>query len=210
MKLFYRSIVYCVALLILALGIILNAKAGLGVSPIMTIPYCISVVLGVSLGNTTLFTYILFVIGQKVLRKKKFRTVDLLQIPMSIVFSWAINIFNNNIYIKHNNLALNCLVLIGGIILTGIGAAFSVGMNILPSAPDGFAKAIGDETGKGFGFGKNLLDASCVLITILISLGLTRNVIGIGIGTLAAILGIGRSIYITNVIFEKRITSILS
>lgn len=208
MKKFYRGVVYCIGLLILALGIILNTKAGLGISPIMTIPYCISIVDGINLGNATLYVYIIYVVGQIILRRKKFRAMDLLQIPMSIIFSQAINIFNNTININCNSLVFDVLVLIGGIILTGIGAAISVGMNIVPNAADGFAQAIGEQTGKGFGFGKNLLDICCVLITIIISIVLTGKIIGIGIGTLAAVLGIGRSIALTNAVFEEKMLEV--
>lgn len=210
MKKIYRGIIYCSSLLILALGIILNTKAGLGTSPIMTIPYSISVIWGISLGNATLFLYILYVVGQMVLRRKKFRVMDFLQIPMSIIFSGAINIFNNIININSSSLLLNVFVLITGIILTGIGAAISVGMNVVPNAADGFAQAIGEKTGKGFGFGKNLLDITCVLTTILISVGVTGKIIGIGIGTFIAVLGIGRSIALTNVVFEKKMTAVVS
>lgn len=204
MKKFYRLIMYCIGLLILALGIILNAKTSLGISPIMTIPYCISTIWGISLGNATLIIYILYVVGQMILSGKEFRTVDLLQIPMSIVFSRIINIFNDIITIKYNNLIINLFLLIAAIILTGIGAAISVEMKIVPNAADGFAHSIGEKVKKDFGFGKNILDISSVLITLVIGLMFTGSIVGIGIGTLAAVFGIGRSIALTNFLFKKK------
>ena len=41
-KMLYRILIYIAGLLTLALGIILNTKAGLGVSPIISISYSIS------------------------------------------------------------------------------------------------------------------------------------------------------------------------
>ena len=51
MKKFYRGMMYCIGLMILALGIILNTKTGLGVSPIISIPYSISKIWNINLGN---------------------------------------------------------------------------------------------------------------------------------------------------------------
>ena len=51
-KMVKRIIIYVAGLLVLALGIILNTKAGLGVSPIMSVSYSISQINGFNFGNT--------------------------------------------------------------------------------------------------------------------------------------------------------------
>lgn len=48
-----RTIFYVSGLLILALGIILNTKSGLGVSPIISVAYSISAIWNLNFGNTT-------------------------------------------------------------------------------------------------------------------------------------------------------------
>ena len=48
-------------LLVLALGITLNTKTGLGVSPIISVSYSISSIWNLNFGNTTLLLYALFV-----------------------------------------------------------------------------------------------------------------------------------------------------
>ena len=57
-----RVIFYAAGLLILALGIILNTKAGLGVSPIISVAYSISQIRDWNFGNTTLGLYTVFVV----------------------------------------------------------------------------------------------------------------------------------------------------
>ena len=47
----YRGFFYLGGLLVLALGIILNTKAGLGVSPIISVSYSISTILKSNFGN---------------------------------------------------------------------------------------------------------------------------------------------------------------
>lgn len=204
-----RGVMYCIGLLILALGIILNTKTGLGVSPIISIPYCISNVFKINLGNATLCIYILCVIGQMALRGKRFRAFDLLQIPMSVIFSRVINIFNNMITINSNSMVLKLLLLAAAIVLTGIGAAISVEMNLIPNAADGFTQAVGERIGKGLGFAKNIVDVSCVIITVALGLLFAGKVEGIGLGTLAAVLGVGRSIALFNMLFKQKMLALI-
>jgi uncharacterized protein len=210
MNKFYRGSMYCIGLLILALGIVLNAKTGLGVSSIISIPYSISHIFGVNLGNATLCVYILFVFGQMLIRGKEFRAFDLLQIPMSVVFSRVINVFNDMITINSNELFVNLLLLAAAIMLTGIGMAISVKMNFVPNAADGLAQAIGERIGKDLGAGKNILDVACVLITLVIGLTFAGKVTGIGLGTLAAMLGVGRSAALFNMFFEEKMLALAS
>ena len=63
----YRWIFYVTGLLILALGIILNTKSGLGVSPIISVAYSISTILGANFGNMTFVLYAVFVVIEMVL-----------------------------------------------------------------------------------------------------------------------------------------------
>ena len=63
----YRTVFYIMGLLLLALGITLNTKAGLGVSPIISVAYCTSQILNFNLGNTTLGLYTVFVVMELVL-----------------------------------------------------------------------------------------------------------------------------------------------
>lgn len=59
-----RIIVYIVGLFILALGLTLNTKASLGVSPIISVPYSISQITGLNFGDLTFIEYVVFVFIQ--------------------------------------------------------------------------------------------------------------------------------------------------
>lgn len=200
----YRAIVYCMGLVILALGIILNTKTGLGVSPIISIPYCISNIWKINLGNATMCIYILCVFLQMLLRGKKFRSFDLLQIPMSIVFSRVINYFNDAIIINCNNFVLNLLLLVVAIMLTGIGVVMTVEMNFVPNAADGLTQALSERIKTSLGLAKNIVDITSVLITVIIGVLSVGKVIGIGLGTLAAVFGVGRAIALVNMLVRKK------
>ncbi|SHH97281.1 Uncharacterized membrane protein YczE [Sporobacter termitidis DSM 10068] len=205
MKTFNRIVIYICGLLTLALGIVLNTKANLGVSPIISVPYSIAVIWGQNLGAVTAGFYILFVIGQLVILRKRFRPVQFLQIPLSIIFGVLINFFGELITIGGKDLPTDLVLLVLGIFFTGLGAALTMMMNILPNAADGIVQAVSQRTGKKLGAVKNILDASCVAVAAAISMAATGRIIGIGLGTVLAAVGVGRVIALVNRLYQKKL-----
>ena len=59
-NLFLRIVFYVAGLLILALGIILNTKSGLCVSPIISVAYSIATIRGFNFGKITFLLYSAF------------------------------------------------------------------------------------------------------------------------------------------------------
>lgn len=203
-KLFFRWLVYILGLLILALGITLNTKTGLGVSPIVSVAFVASQLGGWSIGNTTLVSYVIFMGIQMFLKGRKYKAWDLLQLPLSIIFTRFMNLFSDRIPIQ-TALPGQLVMLLFAIVLTGIGAAMSLDMRLIPNPGDGVVQAISDFTGKEMGLCKNCVDGGMVAIAVITSLCLDGRIIGVGIGTLAAILGIGRVIALFNRLFLKQL-----
>lgn len=210
MKQFYRLLIYVCGLFALALGIVLNTKANLGVSPIICIPYGISVIWNINLGLATALIYIVYVFAQIAILGKVFSPVQLLQIPLSILFGIVINFFSQFIQINSQNLLLNLLLLAFGILFTGIGAAFTLLMNLLPNAADGLVQAISKKSGKTLGFAKNSLDASSVIVSIIIGFVFAGKTVGIGLGTILAVIGVGRAIALTNILLQKKLLAFVN
>ena len=210
----YRGGFYLVGLLVLALGISLNTKTGLGVSPIISVSYSISTIWNLNFGNMTMVLYCIFVLVEMLLhtilcRKELKREdialehanemnlklvliMDLLQIPLSLVFTRFLNVFGAWI----PDLKTDCagsfagtfagrlFFLIIAIILTGIGAAMSLNMRIIPNPGDGIVQAI------------------CV--TISVGLIFAHHLVGIGLGTVLAVIGVGRAIAAFNYLFYEK------
>ncbi|WP_308124628.1 hypothetical protein [Faecalicatena contorta] len=65
-----RGLFYIIGLLVLALGIILNTKAGLGVSPIISVAYSVSVIINANFGNMTLLLYSSFILIEMLLHTR--------------------------------------------------------------------------------------------------------------------------------------------
>ena len=197
---------YTLGMVILALGLTLNTKTGLGVSPIVSVAYCMSQILGMNFGDMTFVLYALFVAAQFAIRGKKSRLYDLLQFPLSLVFSRVLNLFDACIpynSANHGGLA-NFLLLILAILCTGVGVSMTVNMRLVPNPGDGIVAAVAEKMGRDQGFAKNIFDVGCVTVTCIIGLMFRGQVIGIGIGTLAAMVGVGRSIALVNHFFKMR------
>ena len=118
-----RGIIYFIGLIVLALGIVLNTKTLLGVSPIISIPYNICHIWHLNLGAITFVFYCFCVLIEAILKGKEFKLYELLQIPMSLVTSVFINIFDQYLNIVPDTLEQKLLVLFFAIVVTGIGAA---------------------------------------------------------------------------------------
>lgn len=221
-----RILFYISGLLVLALGIILNTKSGLGVSPIISVAYSISTIGDFNFGNTTFMLYTVFVIIEIVLhtiRNLRMRKnankalepavhkslplillMDLLQLPLSLIFTRFMNLFSAWIPAPGDNFVLKLVLLFFGIVLTGIGAAMSLNMRIIPNPGDGIIQAIADCIRKPVGFTKNCFDLCNICITISVSLIFAHHLIGIGLGTVLAVLGVGRVIALFNHLFKDK------
>ena len=207
-----RLLIYFVGLFILALGLTLNTKSNLGVSPIISVPYSISQITGLNFGDLTFIEYALFVFVEIMIhfseKNKKKIVADLLQLPLSLVFTRFLNIFSACIPTS-NKFLVQLLILALAIICTGVGAAMSLSMQFVPNPGDGIVQALAGKFNKSVGLTKNIFDCICVCMTICISLIFAHTILGIGIGTVIAVLGVGRVIALFHHMFESQIIELV-
>ncbi len=201
-----RVLIYSVGMLILAFGITLNTKSGLGVSPVVSVSYCISALTGVKFGDVTMLTYTLFVAGTFVLRGKNRRLTDLLQLPLSIVFSRFLNLFADWIPYDstQHSVVWNFAVLAAAIVLVGTGICMTLNMRLIPNPADGIIQALAERMNWEQGFAKNVLDFFCVSFTVIVSLLTMGRVVGINVGTVLAMLCVGRVVALSNALLQEK------
>ena len=184
---------YLIGIVILACGITMNTKTKLGVSPIISMPYAVAQIWGFETGKAVfaaVFDLYFFFADHPV--KRKFPPFQLLQIAASYLTSAFITIFDG-ILPSPDQLGMRLALLVLAIILTGIGAAITVDVNIVPNPADGLARVLGEKCGKNMGFGKNLFDFSAIVISIVIGMIGAGHIVGIGIGTVVAMICTGES-----------------
>ncbi len=202
-----RMLFYLAGMVILAFGITMNTKTGLGVSPIISIAYSVSTIWKLNFGNMTMALYCVFVIAQFIIRGKDRKWPDLLQIPVALLVSQLLNLFSWLMRDFHfESFWINLAFLILAILLTGLGVVLSVDMRLVPNPGDGIVQAISDRTGKSLGLTKNLFDIGCIITTIVLGLTMEGKLIGIGLGTVLAVIGVGRAIALFNLLLWGPIT----
>ena len=207
-----RILIYFAGMIVLACGLTLNTKVTLGVSPLLAFPYALSVIFDQNFADLVFLWYCLFIAVELLIHlfvvKEKDKTVflkDILQIAVSLIFTRIMNVvssfiptFATDCHGFFASLPFRLIMLAAAIVLTGIGAALTLGMKLVPNPGDGVVAAIAQAIGKPVGTAKNIVDISCVFVTTITSLILSGKIYGIGIGTLVAMLGVGRVISFVN------------
>ena len=188
-----RIIIYLVGMLLLAVGIVLNTRTGLGVAAVASFPFAINQITGLSLGNASMFMYLVLVVLQLVLVRKADLKI-LLQIPFSVGFGVILDFVNNNLSIRANTLVSGLALLLVAVLTIASGVFMMVKCDLILNPVDGAVKTMSDVFKVKFGRVKIIFDASFVALTIVTSLVFTGSIIGIGIGTVIAVLLMGNTI----------------
>lgn len=199
---------YLLGMVLLALGLTLNTKTGLGASAIVSIPFTISEGTGLNFGDLTFLTYCVLVAAQFVVKGKNRTWVDLLQLVVSLVFTRFLNLFKAAIPYESGFLPTDIALLIPAIILTGVGAAMTVDMQLVPNPGDGIVYSLAQRFGKELGLCKNLFDIGCVAGSLVLGLFFGDPLLGIGLGTILSMVGVGRSIAAFNALCKPRLLTL--
>ena len=191
-----RFLIYVIGALFLAFGVVLNTRCSMGVSTVNCIPFVFSEATGITLGQGCMLLYIIDVIIQIIV----FRQVTLriaLQIPFSFVMGMLVDMFDYCIssgilwFFQGPDVLMGSVMLILGILFTGVGVSMVMSMNFVPNPPDGFTQALCKITGLPFGRGKWLNDGLRLIIAVALALIMLGHVIGVGIGTVLCVFTIG-------------------
>ena len=185
-----RVCIYVMGTLILALGLVLNSKTGLGVSAILSLPFSLSTFTSLSFGTWTSILYVCFVVTELVILRKADWMV-MLQFPFSIVFGRIIDFYNTFLKIEGPSLVLSLVLLALAVFLTALGVVIMVSMKLIVNPADGCVSTIAAVVKKPMGTVKMMMDISMLCITLIICLLFVHRIVGIGIGTLvsAALIG---------------------
>lgn len=187
-----RYLFLCVGLMIMAYGVAFSIKAGLGTSPISSAPYVISCFTPLSVGTITILMHCIFILLQILLLRKDYEPVQLMQLPVAIIFGYltdfAIYTIQNLTCSSYLWQWLYCVI---GIVLVAIGVSFEVVANVVTLAGEGLILAICKVFPIKFGTMKIVFDLSLVGIAIALSLIFTQSIAGVREGTIAAAFFVG-------------------
>ena len=187
-----RYIVFLFGLFISSLGVAFVTKASLGTSPISSIPYVLSLKFTPTLGVFTIYFSLFLILLQIIILGKKFNKIDLLQIPVSILFGYFIDIsmflltwVNSDIYV------VKVLYLLIGCVILGFGVYLEVIADVLMLPGESFVRSLTISFGVDFGITKVCFDASMTVTAGIISFILFNTINGVREGTIVAALIVG-------------------
>lgn len=193
-------------LVFLSLGIDLNTKTQLGISPINSVPFNVHQLAGIPLWICVYTLYLLFVLMQRLLLRKDFHPVQCFQLATSFVCSILIQFFDDpHPASDQAGQPVSCA-------RSGHRADRRRDLadcrdETYPNPGEGAAGAIGIALKKDFGYGKNVLDLGCVALSIAITLIFSGRISNIGIGTVLSMLVTGRIVKLfsapTGKLYEK-------
>lgn len=197
---------FIIGLFIASMGVALSTKAGLGTSPVASVPYAVSIInKGLSLGWWLNILSLLQIGVQIALLRSKCKPVEIvIQTALALVYGYMtdfscrlINGIRADSYpVQFIIMAASCFVL-----ALGIWIQFKGGVAMLPG--EAMNRAISSVTGKRYENVKIFFDVFYIATALVISLVFIGKIAGVREGSVIAAVAIGNIIKLYNFIFDR-------
>ena len=184
-----------VGLVIMAFGVAFSIKAGLGTSPISSLPYVLSLLplpVTLTVGTATIAMHVTLILLQILLLRRRYDPFQLAQLPVALIFGsltdfsvWSLQGITVSAYPARWVL---CII---GILLVGVGVSFEVTANVVTLAGEGMVLAVCKVFPVPFGNAKIGFDVTLVVIASVLSLVFLGGLYGVREGTVAAAFCVG-------------------
>lgn len=187
---------YLSGLFILSLGTVLFTCCQLGVSALVSVPFTLTTFLPLTLGAASTLSFALMILFQLLLVRQLHWGI-LLQFPTSIVFGSIVDFYHLGLGLgnfRPTAFFLQLLVLALATGATALGTFLMVRGNFILNPPDGTVRLLSQRQKKSFGQTKCYFDLTMVAISLTLGLLFTQQIKAVGLGTLLAVLLVGRLI----------------
>ena len=207
-----RLVFYLGGLLIMTLGVAVSVKSGLGVTPISSIPYTMTIVFGLELGlATTIFSVIAALLEIPILGKK-YKLTNLLQIPVSIVFGIFMSTCSRLVQTlpAPDGFLVRFILMLISTVIVAIGVFAYVSSGFIPLPTEGLLLAIAQVTKTKFSSLKLIGDISMVVVSLTTCLIAIQEFGSIGIGTIASAVLVGNEVKILTKYFGENLKKLFA
>ena len=199
-----RLLSYVLGLFFLAMGVTFSIKSNLGISPVNSIPYVLSIVTKINQGYLTIVVFCSYIALQVLTLRKDFRPVNYFQIVFSFLFGYFVAFSNALFTFPSPEAYVVRLILLGmSILLISLGLFFYLSAHLVPLPAEGAILALSGRFNIEMHRMKVLFDSSAVAIAALISFIAMRQIIGIREGTVISAFVIGKVLGILIIRFQK-------
>lgn len=194
-----KFIVLTAGLFILAFGIALSSKTGLGVSPSQSLSYIISLITPLTMGTVTMILNLCFFAGQILILRKNFKPIRCLQLVVVFIFSYFTDLTLSVVApLEVTSYWAKLLLSIVSCLVIALGVYLEVKAGLIVMATEGFISALSDVIKKDFGITKIILDWTCIVLSVIISLIAFGTFVGVREGTVIAAFLVGFCVRIFN------------
>jgi len=184
-----RYLLFVISLFFSALGTAFTRQGALGVSPISSVAnVCNLRFPALSMGTLLFFTNCVLLLGQILLLRRKFRPIQLVQLPLSILFGWFTDLTLWMVSpIPVERYLTQLILVVVGVVVLAFGISLAVIADVVMNSGEAFVKALADTLHRNFGNVKVVFDLGCVTLSILLSLlFFSGSIVGTREGTLIA------------------------
>lgn len=210
-ELLKRYIFFFLGICLNAFGIALFTHSKLGTGPTSCIPYVVSLKSGLSFGTCTFMFNILLLLGQIILLRKNFPRYQLLQLPVTLLFSILIDgAMKFTTFVNTDIYWIALLYNILGCVFRAVGVSCQVVADVVMLSTEAFVKALSDVSKKEFSWIKLFFDVFMAAVAIALSFLLLGRLESVREGTLIIVLLVGpvshyftKRLSFTNYVFEN-------
>lgn len=195
-----RVVIYTIGLLILAFGVAFSVNSNLGVSPVNSLPYVISLIVEKKLGTCVTVVFISYILLQILILRKDFQWFNLAQILCSTLFGKFVDFAKmvvGDFAIPTYAGRLTMLAI--SIVLIAIGISMYMGVKLINMPMEGLTAAIASKLSNAkFHNVKVAVDCIAVGTGIILSFVFLGGLFGIREGTIISAMAIGKVIPYVN------------
>lgn len=191
----------------LAMGAALSVKSNMGVSPVNSLPYTISLITGAGLGLCTTLVFTGLILLQIPILRRDFKPVRFLQLVCSVSFGCFVDAASAILRLLPDpgNYAVQLLYLCASLPVCAAGIFLYMAPDVIPMPAEGVTQALAAKTGREFSRIKILFDVATVSLSALLGFLFLGGLGGVREGTVLAALGVGRCVGVIQRRFGKRL-----
>lgn len=190
-----ETAVYMLGLLFMAFGVAFSVNSGLGVSPVNSLPYVISLILNIDMGRCVIGVFASYILVQFILLKRNFRWIQLTQLVFSTVFGYFVDFAKLILgdWTLASYLGRLCMLFFS-ILLVALGVCLYMGTGLVNMPMEGMTKAVKDTLFPKTHFTevKVAMDCGVVLLGAALSFLFLGKLEGIREGTVICAVLVGK------------------
>jgi uncharacterized membrane protein YczE len=182
-----RYLLLLLGLFVSSVGVVLVTKGNLGTSCISSVPYVLSLVFPMSMGVFTILFSLVLIVAQLIILGREFKLEHVLQIPVSILFGWFIDlVMPFSAFLNPQTYVGKLLVVLAGCVVVGVSVYLQVVADVVMLPGESFVRSVVKRWNTEFGATKIIFDVSISLMAVVISFACTGKLLGVREGTLIA------------------------